>query len=168
MNHFIGSREEEDDLINAYKKFKGNMDKMLQVVECSTAMDGQRFEKLIRKAIKEEAVTVFKSFETTTTTKAHQMRIEKEQTDEVDYESQKKEKKEKEKVSPSLMELIQQRSKDRHIKMNSIIESIEAAEKKDEGKGKKRKQKETDSMPSEEEFLKLQESMFKKSKSKKN
>lgn len=147
------------------------MDKILQVVECSTAMDGQRFEKIIRLAIKEKIVASFKSFETTITPKAHQKRVDKEQKEEADYEAYNKEKKvnkDKEKDSPSLMDLIQQRSKERHANMNNIIESTEAAAKQDEGKGKKRKQKETDGMPSEEEFLKLQESMFKKSRSKKN
>lgn len=142
------------------------MDKILQVVECSTALDGQRFEKIIRTAIEENTITLFKAFETTTTAKAHKKRIEREQKQAVEYEGlskEKKEKKEKETESLSLMDLIQQRSKERHVKMNRIIDSIESAAK-DEGKGKKRKQKEMESMPSEEEFLKLQESMFKKKK----
>ncbi|KAI7895366.1 uncharacterized protein EV154DRAFT_495759 [Mucor mucedo] len=168
---YQGSKEEEADLMKAYKKFNGSMDKILQVVECSDASDGQRFEKIIRAAIKEKTVTLLKSFETTTTAKAHQIRLDAEKKRALDYEVRCKGKKEKETGSSSLTDLIQQRSKERHAKMNRIIESIESAAKdeaaEDKGKGRKRKIRD-DSMPSEEEFLKLQESMFKNKKSKKN
>ncbi|KAI8075523.1 hypothetical protein BDF21DRAFT_464718 [Thamnidium elegans] len=156
---YQGSNEEEEDIIKAYKKFKGNMDKMLQVIECSSPIDGERFEKLIRKAIKEKTVTQLKHFETTTTAEAHEKRMKVEQKAEASFKA----KKNKEDSSDSLMELIKQRSKERHTNMNNIINSIEASAKETEGKGKKRKQ-EADSMPTEEEFLKLQQSMFKKSK----
>ncbi|KAG2195117.1 hypothetical protein INT47_006981 [Mucor saturninus] len=169
---YQGSKEEEADLMKAYKKFNGSMDKILQVVECSDASDGQRFEKIIRAAIKEKTVALLKSFETTTTAKAHQIRLDAEKKRALGYEVRCKEKKEKGTGSPSFMDLIQQRSKERHAKMNRIIESIESAAKdeaaEDEGKGRKRKRREEESMPSEEEFLKLQESMFKNKKSKEN
>lgn len=158
-----GSNEEKEDVIKAYTKCKGNMDKMLQVIECSSAVDSERFEKLIREAIKEKKVTLFPIFDTTTTPKAHKRRIEDDKKRIAEYDERQKKEKEKDDGSSSLMELIKQRQKTRHANMNSIIESIEASAKRPVGKGKKRKQ-EADNMPSEEEFLKLQQSMFKKSK----
>ncbi|KAI9362336.1 hypothetical protein BD770DRAFT_408139 [Pilaira anomala] len=159
---YQGSNEEKEDVIKAYTKYKGNMDRILQVIECSSAVDGERFEKLIREAIKEKKMTRFPIFDTTTTPKAHKKRIEDDKKRIEEYDKRQKEK-EKDDDSSSLMELIKQRQKTRHANMNSIIESIEASAKKPVGKGKKRKQ-EADNMPSEEEFLKLQQSMFKKSK----
>jgi DnaJ family protein C protein 9 len=162
----IGSEEEEEDLLEAYKTYKGNMDKILEVVECSTAEDGERFAEIIKKAIKSKLVPSFKSFETTTTPQTHKKRIEKAKKAEIEFEKAEQKKKkgkaktEKEEES-DLLALIQARNKDRHANMNSIIESIEAEAKAKKG-GKKRKQKEVDDMPSEEEFLKLQESLFNK------
>lgn len=170
-SYTIGSDEEKKDLLEAYTKFKGNMDKILEVIECSSGYDSKRFETIIRNAIKEKTVKFYKLFDTMTTPKAHQKRIDKEKKEEKEFEkSQKddlekkenKKKKEREDQEPSLLELIQSRSKERHAKMNSIIESIEAEASKRARKGKKRK--EPESMPSEEEFMKLQENMFKKKK----
>jgi DnaJ family protein C protein 9 len=146
------------------------MDKILEVVECSTGYDSERFEKIIREAIKDKTVSLFKLFDTTTTLKAHQKRIEKERKAEEEFEKVQKEdnkkkenkKKKKEDSTPSLMEMIQSRAIERHAKMNSIIESLEAEAAQKTSKGKKRKQAEE--MPSEEDFLKLQEKMLKKSK----
>lgn len=147
------------------------MDKMLEVIECSSGHDSKRFETIIRKAIKEKTVTFYKLFDTMTTPKAHQKRIDKEKKEEKEFEKTQKEdlkKKEskkskaKDEQTPSLLEMIQSRSKERHAKMNSIIESIEAEASRKASKGKKRK--EPESMPSEEEFMRIQEEMFKKKK----
>lgn len=137
------------------------MDHILQSVECSTAIDGERFEKLIRTAIDEESVPVFKAFDKTTTSKAHQKRIDVEKKEESAFSKQQEKDKKKKNTQKqeekdddsSLLAMIQNRSKERHAKMNSIIDSIE------EKHGKKRKEPE---MPSEEEFLKLQAKLFKK------
>lgn len=168
---YQGSDEEKKDLLEAYTRYKGDMDKILEVVECSSGYDSKRFETIIRNAVKEKTVKFYKLFDTMTTPKAHQKRIDKEKKEEKEFEKaqkddlkkkESKKKKEKEDQEPSLLEMIQSRSKERHAKMNSIIESIEAEASKKAGKGKKRK--EPESMPSEEEFMKLQEQMFKKKK----
>lgn len=136
------------------------MDHILQSVECSTAIDGERFEKIIRAAIDEESLPVFKAFDKTTTSKAHQKRIDLEKKEELSFLKQQEKDKKKKNVQKqkkdddsSLLAMIQNRSKERHAKMNSIIDSIE------EKHGKKRKEPD---MPSEEEFLKLQAKLFKK------
>jgi DnaJ family protein C protein 9 len=136
------------------------MDHILQSVECSTAIDGERFEKIVRAAIDEKSVPVFKAFDKTTTSKAHQKRIDLEKKEELSFSKQQEKEKKKKNTQKqemddgsSLLAMIQNRSKERHAKMNSIIDSIE------EKHGKKRKEPD---MPSEEEFLKLQAKLFKK------
>lgn len=137
---------------------------MLTFIEHSTAKDGPRYEKIILEAIKENKVPEYKCFYSATTKEAHQARIDKEEKEQAAFDKNqakknKKNKKEKEEDT-SLLELIQQRAKNRQANMTSIIESIE------EKSGKKRKQA-TDDLPSEEEFQKLQEKLFSK-KQKKN
>lgn len=153
------------------------MDHILEVIECSTAVDGERFEKIIKEAIKDKLVTKYKLFETTTTSQAHQKRIEKEKKREIEFEnrqeadkaakkSKSKKKSEEDNSDEAFLALMKQRNKDRHANMNSIIESLEANAKKEKGGsgGKKRKQKQQEEgqEPSEEEFLKLQEKLFSK------
>ncbi|CEP19313.1 hypothetical protein [Parasitella parasitica] len=157
---YQGSEEEKKDLLAAYVSCKGNMDRILQSVECSSAVDGERFEKLIRTAVEEKAVPIFRAFDKSTTPQAHQKRIVTEQKEAAAFEKQqakdKKKNKEESKTTDddsSLLALIQNRAKERNAKMNSIIDSIE------EKHGRKRKEL---NMPSEEEFLKLQSKMFKK------
>ncbi|KAI8645861.1 hypothetical protein BD408DRAFT_474281 [Parasitella parasitica] len=156
---YQGSEEEKKDLLATYVSCKGNMDHILQSVECSSAADGERFAKMIRAAIDEKAVPIFRIFNKTTTSQAHQRRIDAEKKEAAVFAKQQEKDKKKKKQSKtaqddsSLLALIQNRSKERNAKMNSIIDSIE-------GKyGKKRKEPD---MPSEEEFLKLQAKMFKK------
>lgn len=150
-----GSEEEKKDVLAAYETCKGNMDNILQIVECSTAVDGERFEKIIRSAIDNKTVPLHKAFDKTTTSKAHKKRMDAEKKEEAAFLRRQKDdkKKEKEDEDSSLLALIQNRAKERHAKMNSIIDSIEQKH------GKKRKEPD---MPSEEEFLKLQSKMFKK------
>ncbi|KAL9544210.1 hypothetical protein PS6_008882 [Mucor atramentarius] len=150
-----GSEEEKKDVLVAYETCKGNMDNILQMVECSTAVDGERFEKMIRLAIDNKTMPLYKAFDKTTTSKAHQKRMDAEKKEEAAFLRRQKvdKKKEKEDEDSSLLALIQNRAKERHAKMNSIIDSIEQKH------GKKRKEPD---MPSEEEFLKLQSKMFKK------
>ena len=132
------------------------MNKILSVIECSTAADCVRFEKIIRQAIEEKQVPFFKKLDTTTTVKAQKARLDREAKDEQEFH------KDKAQSSSSLAALIQQRNQQRQSKMNSIIDSIETSAKK---QGKKRKGPEEDiSLPSDEEFMKLQEKLFKKKK----
>ncbi|KAI8371275.1 hypothetical protein EDC96DRAFT_439612 [Choanephora cucurbitarum] len=151
---YQGSQEEQQDVIKAYKELKGDMNKILSVIECSTAADCVRFEKIIRQAIEEKQVPFFKKLDTTTTAKAQKARLDREAKDEQEFDE------EKAQSSSSLAALIQQRNQQRQSKMNSIIDSIETS-----AKGKKRKGPEKDiALPSDEEFMKLQEKLFKKKK----
>lgn len=138
------------------------MDNILGTVECSTAVDGERFKKMIRLAINNKTVPNYELFDKTTTSKAHQKRLDAEKKEEAAFlrrqENDKKKKASEKKDDDgdsSLLALIQNRAKERHAKMDSIIDSIEQKQKR----GKKRKEPD---MPSEEEFLKLQSKLFKK------
>ncbi|KAI8368753.1 hypothetical protein BD560DRAFT_330669 [Blakeslea trispora] len=158
---YQGSEEEKGDVIKAYTDMKGDMNKILSVIECSTAADCFRFEKIIRQAIKDDQLPKFKKFDTTTTAKAHRARLDREAQDEQEFQEKKDQ---EEKEEPSLLALIQQRNQQRQSKMNSIIDSLETSVKK---QGKKRKGPEAlqeDALPSEEEFMKLQQKLFKKKK----
>lgn len=138
------------------------MGSILEIVECSTAKDGERFENIIRDAIKEGIVPTFKMFEKSVGHREHEKRIMKELKEEKEFQKlQEKEKNKKE--ESSLLALIQKNAQNRQCKMNSIIESIETTAR---GKTEKRKRgiEEVCDLPSDEEFFKLQEKMFKKQK----
>lgn len=143
--------------MEAYKRYKGSMDDILQVIECSVAEDGMRFEKMIREAIEQNQVPTFKKFEKTTTAKAHEKRIKDESKQRADFDKQAAE------DMDSLARAIQKRNKDRQNKMESIISSIEVKEKAKSGK--KRGHDQVDpGMPTDEEFARIQEQMMKRSK----
>ncbi|RCI02339.1 hypothetical protein CU098_005681 [Rhizopus stolonifer] len=150
---YQGSEEERQDVLKAYNQVKGDMDKILTMIECSSASDCPRFEKMIREAIKKKEVVLHKKLNPTTTEKAQQARLKKEAREQAEFDAQQNEKEE-----DGLAALIQQRNKDRQARMDSIIDTLANSEKK---KGKKRKQED---MPSEEEFQQLQEKLFKKKK----
>ncbi|CEJ04716.1 hypothetical protein G6F70_004932 [Rhizopus microsporus] len=154
---YRGSEEEKKDVLEAYKRYKGSMDDILQVIECSVAEDGMRFEKMIREAIEQNQVPTFKKFEKTTTAKAHEKRIKDESKQRADFDKQAAE------DMDSLARAIQKRNKDRQNKMESIISSIEVKEKAKSGK--KRGHDQVDpGMPTDEEFARIQEQMMKRSK----
>ncbi|KAI7902003.1 uncharacterized protein BX663DRAFT_487267 [Cokeromyces recurvatus] len=164
---YQGSDEEKKDLLKAYESCKGNMDQILELVECSTARDCKRFEKIIRSAIKEKLVTFYPALDSTTTPRAHKKRIEKELMAERQFlAEQEKDKDNKSDKECSLLELIQQRNKDRQAKMDSIIETIEASAKK-ENKKRKDQEREDERLPTEEEFQRLQRKLFNNKKQKK-
>ncbi|KAK4515548.1 uncharacterized protein ATC70_010498 [Mucor velutinosus] len=163
---YQGSGEEKKDVLAAYEIYKGHMGNILDTVECSTAVDGERFKKMIRSAINDKTVPHYELFDKTTTPREHQKRLDAEKKEEAAFlKRQKNDKKQKtpEKKDDgedgSLLALIQNRAKERNAKMNSIIDSIEQKQKQKQKRGKKRKEPD---MPSEEEFLKLQSKMFKK------
>ncbi|KAI9487234.1 MAG: hypothetical protein EXX96DRAFT_552321 [Benjaminiella poitrasii] len=175
---YQGSDEEKADLLKAYETCKGNMDQILELVECSTARDCKRFEKIIRTAIKQKDVPLYSALDKTTTPRAHQKRIDKELKAEAKFlakqekdkkkgkeESNENRKKKDDDDEASLLELIQQRNKNREAKMNSVIDSILESTKKG-NKKRSRQQKDDDekeeALPTDEEFEKLQKKLFNK------
>jgi DnaJ family protein C protein 9 len=56
------SEEERKDLIETYIKLKGNMDKIMEEIPCSTFEDEERFREIYTKAIKEKEIKSYKAF----------------------------------------------------------------------------------------------------------
>ncbi|KAG0170003.1 hypothetical protein DFQ28_002598 [Apophysomyces sp. BC1034] len=148
------SEEERRDVLKYYKRCKGNMNKILNYVECSTEEDGPRLTKIIRKAIDEKEVETYINFAKTTTSAAHKERIKQAKKNAEAFDRQHK----TEKKDESLKALIMARHTDRKQRMDDVIESL--AEKA----GKKRKRAVAEDEPSEEEFQKIQERLLKRKK----
>ncbi|KAI9027342.1 DnaJ domain-containing protein, partial [Phycomyces nitens] len=78
---YRGSEEEEKDVLRFYEQFKGNLDSILDHLECSTGRDGPRVEKIIEKHIQDGATKAYKAFKTTSTPQAHAKRSKKAKKD---------------------------------------------------------------------------------------
>ncbi|KAI9247205.1 hypothetical protein BDA99DRAFT_526369 [Phascolomyces articulosus] len=161
---YKGSEEERKDVLKRYEECKGDMDNILTFIECSNAKDGERFTKMIQKAIDEGQVVLYPSFYKTTTTKAHQIRIKKEEQNEKKWEANEKKKKKKQKAnddddisSDGLLAMIKARQKDRAARLDALADKI--AEKE----GLNNNQQEYDG-PSEDEFQRIQAEMLSKRK----
>lgn len=121
---YQGSEEEKKDVLDAYVKFKGNMNTILDNVMCSEYTDGERFEKMIREAIEEKKVSHYRKLDTTTTPAAYERRQQKHLKMLHEFELEQK-KGTKRKEEDSLAALIQNRQKERESRMDSIISSLE-------------------------------------------
>ncbi|KAJ9060202.1 hypothetical protein DSO57_1033414 [Entomophthora muscae] len=73
------SKEERADVIEAYKKGDGDMDKILDSVILSSSSDEKRFVGYIEEAIKEGAIKRTAKFTETSSTKAHKARVRQEE-----------------------------------------------------------------------------------------
>lgn len=62
-NKYIGSKEEEQDLINFYKENKGNISKILECIPCSKNEDVKRFIKIYEKSFKQKILKKNKNYE---------------------------------------------------------------------------------------------------------
>ncbi|CAH1767081.1 5856_t:CDS:2 [Entrophospora sp. SA101] len=72
-----GSEEEHDDLIEAYKKFKGDMDLIMSDVLCATIDDEPRFCNIIKEAVASNEIILYEKF-TESTNKTATKRRKKE------------------------------------------------------------------------------------------
>lgn len=62
-NDYQGSDEERSDLLGAYEKYKGNMDRIYAEIMCSNVLeDDDRFRKIIDDAIAAEEVQAHKKY----------------------------------------------------------------------------------------------------------
>jgi len=59
---YQGSDEERTDLLDAYKKHKGKMGKIMEEIPASTFEDEDRFVKILKQAIKDKEVKSYKAF----------------------------------------------------------------------------------------------------------
>ncbi|EIE79339.1 hypothetical protein RO3G_04044 [Rhizopus delemar RA 99-880] len=115
---------------------------------------------MIKEAIDQGKIPLLKSFKKSTTPEAHQKRIAVEHKQREEFE-----KTEGRQSMNSLIESIQNKATERQGRLDSIIKSIE--QKQGNKSRKKRSNMSMDpDLPSEEEFAKLQEKLFKRSKNK--
>ncbi|KAB2570914.1 uncharacterized protein LTHEOB_11279 [Lasiodiplodia theobromae] len=142
-NEYKGGDEERNDLIDAYNKFKGNMNKIYEVVMLSNPLeDEDRFRDILDAAIADGTVPALKKY-TEESEKSRRDRIKKakkeaEEADDAAKEMagpKKKQKKAQGGDLGDLAALIQQRQKGRS---ESFFDQLEAKYAPDSKKGKKR------------------------------
>ncbi len=165
---YKGSDEEKDDILNAYRKFKGKMDKMYETIMLSNPLDDEdRFRVIIDEAIKNGEVEAHKLYtEETEVSKKRRMEKARREAAEAEEEAKKmgisdklsgKEKNRK-KVSSedSLAALIRSRNAGASSFIDKLEAKYTALENKSKKKGKKGKSSAPDEdipeMPTEEDF----------------
>lgn len=164
---YKGSDEETDDILIAYKKFKGNMDRVYASVMLSNPIeDDSRFREIIDAAISRRDVEGYKAYvEESKASKQRRIRnANKEEEEAIAYAEELgvadklfgKAAKGKSKLSPeeSLKSLIQKKQQGRG---QDFLDSLEAkyapkVAKAKGKKGKKRASQDEGDEPSEEEF----------------
>ncbi|KAI8138924.1 hypothetical protein BJV82DRAFT_628434 [Fennellomyces sp. T-0311] len=156
---YKGSDEERKDLLAAYKNCSGDMNRILEVVECSDATDGERFADIIKAAVKEKQVGSFPAFAKTTTQKAHQRRLKEQKKHQDEFEKQNKSEKKKDSGVDDLKALIQARQMNRVSRLDAMVDQLaQKAGKSKPGKSKRA----NDDQPTEEEFQRIQAEMMKR------
>jgi DnaJ family protein C protein 9 len=160
---YQGSDEERGDLLAAFEKYKGDLDKVYEVVMLSNVLDDdERFRTIIDKAIADGEVKGWKSY--TQESEAKRQRRLKHAQDEAKEAAElakeldekgtggKGKKKKASKADDNeLAALIQQRQKARAENFFDQLEAKYTQPKKGSGKGKKRAP-EVDDEPPEEAF----------------
>ncbi|KAL1965542.1 hypothetical protein VTN77DRAFT_5625 [Rasamsonia byssochlamydoides] len=150
---YQGSDEERRDLLAAFEKYKGDLDKVYEVVMLSNVLDDdERFRAIIDKAIADGEVKGWKNYTEESEAK-RQRRLKRAQEEAKEAEELAKELDEKEKTAGGakgrkkkaskaddneLAALIQQRQKARAANFFDELEAKYAQPKKGSSKGKKR------------------------------
>jgi DnaJ family protein C protein 9 len=157
---YRGSEEESADLREAYIKYKGDMNNILNILMLSREADVERFCKQIDEWIEKGEVKKYKAYVNTCKTKnAQKMRKSR----------QKKEEEEANSIDPDLIKSIQNKQAERKQKFSSnVIKQIEFKYTGDNAKGKKRKMQQAFDEISEEDFEKARQRVLKDSKRKKH
>ena len=135
---YQGTEEETNDLLEAFKKFEGNMDRIFENIVFSNVLDDEdRFRTIIDKAVKDGKVKGYKAY-TEEPEKQRQTRYKEAQKEakEAEKEHKKMKREKKEKGENDLAALIQGRQKSR---MDAFISGLEAQANALEQPKKKRK-----------------------------
>ncbi|KAI5296235.1 hypothetical protein KEM55_005885 [Ascosphaera atra] len=172
---YKGSEEERGDVLKAYERFRGDMDRVFETVMLSDVLeDGGRFGDVIREGIKEGKVKEYKAFTQESEKKRERRRKRAEREareakrrgDGEKKEAGKKRtardeksrgsKEDKKEESPSdLLSLISSRQQQRKSKGAAFLEQLEEKYvKKSSSRGGKRKNNLSDH-PSEEAFAEM-------------
>ncbi|XP_055517924.1 dnaJ homolog subfamily C member 9 [Leucoraja erinacea] len=133
---YKGSEEEMVDIKQAYVDFKGDMDRIMESVLCSTAEDEPRIRDVLEKAVKAQELPEYKAFtkESVNKQKARKRRNDKEAKEaeaarqEMGLDTD----------TDSLKTLIQKRQKDRKKEVDSFLAAMEAKYCGDSQKGGKK------------------------------
>ncbi|CAG8498156.1 7258_t:CDS:2 [Acaulospora colombiana] len=185
---YQGSPEERKDLIEAYKKFQGDMEIIMQYIPCGTVDDEKRFIKILRSAISSGEISSFKKFTASTSSAARAKRKKESENEAKEAEEMAKKYGLDQKLlkgncgneEDQLKQIIQSRGEKR---MSALLESLESRyaagkskkSKPNPSKGKKKKDKKRDDFivseeeeeidelapePTEEEFQELQKKLM--------
>ncbi|OUM62822.1 hypothetical protein PIROE2DRAFT_10801 [Piromyces sp. E2] len=157
------SEEEAKEVCELYVKSKGDLEYIMDNIPLCTAEDYPRFVEIIDKAIEEKKVKKYKKYNNDYE-EAMKARKDFEEKEKIKFE--KAQAKEKKNQKDDLALIIQNNRKRRMESVfDNLLEKYDKAEnkKKRTSKGKNKKSPAED-LPSEEEFLKLQEKLFGKKK----
>ncbi|CAG8647557.1 24194_t:CDS:2 [Racocetra persica] len=138
---YQGSSEERSDLIDAYKKYKGDMDLIMQHIACGSIEDEPRFIEILQGAISSKEIPSYKKFASSTASAARTKRRKEAEREAKEAEEMAKmygldQKLLKNNDEEQLRQLILARGEKR---MNALVESLEAKY----GGSKPKKQKST-------------------------
>ncbi|ORX51746.1 DnaJ-domain-containing protein [Piromyces finnis] len=162
------SEEEEKEVCDLYVKSKGDLEYIMDNIPLCTADDYPRFVEIIDKAIKEKKVKKYKKFNKDYK-EAMKARKDFEEKEKQKFEKakakEKKSKNAKKEESIDDLALIIQNNRKRRMEnvFDNLLEKYDKVENKKK-KMNKNKKSPKDDLPSEEEFLKLQEKLFGKKK----
>ncbi|CAG8472371.1 14547_t:CDS:2 [Racocetra fulgida] len=137
-----GSSEERSDLIDAYKKYKGDMDLIMQHIACGSIEDEPRFIEILQGAISSKEIPSYKKFTSSTASAARTKRRKEAEREAKEAEEMAKMYGLDQKLlknnddEEQLRQLILARGEKR---MNALVESLEAKY----GGSKPKKQKST-------------------------
>ncbi|CAG8545362.1 6949_t:CDS:2 [Diversispora eburnea] len=128
--NYQGSSEERNELIETYKKYKGDMNKIMQHITCGSVEDESRFIEILQAAILSKEITSYKKFITTTSETAKAKRKKEAESEAQEAEEMakklgldKKLLKDNGNDEDHLKQIIQSRSEKR---MSALLENLES------------------------------------------
>ncbi|KAI8807098.1 hypothetical protein BJ742DRAFT_814482 [Cladochytrium replicatum] len=150
---YKGSKEQEEDIIEAYEKCKGSMDCILEHVPFATPEDEEFIMGVVKAAIEAKTIASTKAWKSSTTTKERKKRLKELEKEHAEFEQQNWEE-----DLAALGAVIRKKGQDR---MEGVVEALEKKYGSDGTKGKQGKNRvsKAESEPSEEEFLALRKKM---------
>jgi DnaJ family protein C protein 9 len=169
---YIGSKEEETDLLNAYEKCSGDCLKIMDLIMFAEEGEEQRIVSKLDSLIKENKIVSNKKYEKSKEKllqkyEKYIQKIVNEQEIEDDGEQNKKKRKHSKKESETangdddlamLIQMKNQKKSENDLFSKIISKYSDRPEK--EGKKKNKKEKESEMVPDDEEFERFQKSLF--------
>lgn len=160
---YQGSKEEEQDILKAYIKSKGNIEEMMGMIMCSSYKDESRFIILLKSHIESKHIEEFSLFRKQCSKKMVEKRFKTGQDEEKEALDEKAINQDK----SGMDDLRSQILKRQNNRLESVIGSIEKKYKQDRNTGKEKKKGKKNATymfeePSDDIFNAIQAKIMKK------